>query len=119
MHGLAKIPVEGGEVMLFEITPGWEEVPQGPVKAGRVADAARELPRTLQETLAPVRDTARTVVEELRRAGPDEVEVEFGVNLSAQVGAVITKGETACHLKVRMLWKREGPSPEVNSSNRS
>ncbi|MEU0970796.1 CU044_2847 family protein [Streptomyces sp. NPDC005917] len=94
------MPLEGGGTVLFEAAP---EV-DGPVKAGRVREAIRELPQTLQDALAPVRETARTVVDQLRQAGPDEVEVEFGVNLSAQAGAVITKGEAAVHLKVRVLW---------------
>lgn len=79
----------------------------GPVKAGRVTDAVRELPSTLQHALIPVRDTARAVLEQLRQAGPNEVEVEFGVDLSAEAGAVITKTAAAVHLKVRVLWNRE------------
>ncbi|TWV53737.1 hypothetical protein FRZ03_08545 [Streptomyces misionensis] len=103
----AQVPLEGGGTILFEAVPesGAPE-PGGPVKAGRVSDAVRELPHTMQEALVPVRETARAVLEQLRQAGPEEVEVEFGVNLSAQVGAaVITKGEGAVHLKVRVLWK--------------
>lgn len=102
MQSFTRMPLEGGGSIVFEATLEAD----GPVKAGRVADAVRELPQTLQEALIPVRETARSVLEQLRQAGPDEVEVEFGVNLSAQAGAaVITKGEGAVHLKVRVLWK--------------
>ncbi len=102
MQGLVRMPLEGGGVVLFEAAPELG----GPVKAGRVADAVQELPQTLQEALVPVRETARSVLEQLRQAGPEEVEVEFGVSLSAQAGAaVIAKGQGAVHLKVRVLWK--------------
>ncbi|CDR08615.1 CU044_2847 family protein [Streptomyces iranensis] len=101
MDSLARVPLEGGGAILFEAAPEFG----GPVKAGRVTDAIQELPRSLRESLAPVRETARTVLQELRQAGPDEVEVEFGVNVSAKAGAVIAKGDVAVHLRVRLLWK--------------
>ncbi|QIK09867.1 hypothetical protein G7Z12_31190 [Streptomyces sp. ID38640] len=107
MRSLAQISLEDGGVILFEAPPELD----GPVKAGRVAEAVRELPHTLQAALAPVRDTARAVLEQLRQAGPHEVEVEFGVDVAAQAGAVITKSEAKCHLKVRVLW-RNGESTE-------
>ncbi|SOD65688.1 hypothetical protein SAMN06297387_12311 [Streptomyces zhaozhouensis] len=97
-----RLPLSGGGEIFFETPPE----PGGPVKAGRVADAVRELPLTLQDALAPVRELARAVVAELREAGPAEVEVEFGVNLSAQAGVVLSKGEAATHLRVRVLWQR-------------
>ncbi|MGW6742447.1 CU044_2847 family protein [Streptomyces sp. NPDC055025] len=105
MQDLARIPLEGGGTILVEASPAVD----GPVKAGRFAEAVQDLPASLQTTLIPVRDAARTVLDHLRQAGPDEVEVEFGVNLAAQAGAVITKGEASTHLKVRVLWKRDEP----------
>ncbi|GAA3861893.1 CU044_2847 family protein [Streptomyces sedi] len=106
MASVGRIPLEGGGEVLFE-TVG-ESDAAGPVKAGRVGDAMRDLPRTLQEALAPVRELAGAVVTQLREAGPAEVEVEFGVDLSAQVGVVVSKGEATAHLRVRVLWQR-GP----------
>lgn len=106
MPSIARMPLEGGGAILFEAVAESD----GPVKAGRVTEAIRELPQTLQDSLAPVRETARTVLEQLREAGPDEVEVEFGVSLSSQAGAVITKAEAAGHLKVRLLWKSGEPA---------
>ncbi|MFI8879498.1 CU044_2847 family protein [Streptomyces sp. NPDC055243] len=102
MQSLARIPLEGGGAVLLEAAPELD----GPVKAGRLADAVRDLPQTLQQALGPVKDTAQAVLDQLRQAGPNEVEVEFGVDLSAQAGAVITRGESAVHLKVRVLWSR-------------
>lgn len=56
--------------------------------------------------LSGVRAAALTALNEFRdgSAPPDEVEVEFGVNLNAQAGAVIAKGGVESHLKVRLLW---------------
>ncbi|MGW7594172.1 CU044_2847 family protein [Streptomyces rubiginosohelvolus] len=108
MRDLVRIPLEGGGAVAVEAAP--ELQLEGPVKAGRITDAVSELPQTLREFLDPVRSMAQTVLEQLRQAGPAEAEVEFGVNLSAKAGAVITSGEGAVHLKVRVLWKHGEPA---------
>lgn len=101
MAGLAQIRLEGGGWILLEAP----EVADGPVKAGRAADVIRELPATLQTALTPVTDAAKAVLEQLRKTGPAQVEVEFGVDLAVQAGAVITKSEAGCHLRVRLTWQ--------------
>ncbi|MFB7508638.1 CU044_2847 family protein [Streptomyces broussonetiae] len=103
---------DGGSV-LVETAAGVES--DGPVKAGRIGDAIHDLPTSLQAALGPVTETARAALEQLRRAGPAEVEVEFGVDLSCQAGVVITKGEAACHLKIKATWRRaeSGAGAEV------
>ncbi|MFF9585531.1 CU044_2847 family protein [Streptomyces achromogenes] len=102
----AMVLPDGGEIM-FATGAGAElRVGEGPVKAGKIADAVRSMPQTLQNALEPVRQMARTVVDQLREAGPEEVEIEFGVNLSGQVGVIVNKGEAAAHLKIRVLWRK-------------
>ncbi|MFI6060502.1 CU044_2847 family protein [Streptomyces sp. NPDC051286] len=103
MRSFARLPLENGGSILFEAVP---EVSDGPVKAGRMADAIHDLPSSLQSALIPVRGTARAEVDQLRQAGPEELEIEFGVDLAAQAGAVITQTEANCHLKVRALWRK-------------
>ncbi|MFI7018977.1 CU044_2847 family protein [Streptomyces sp. NPDC050164] len=102
MRSLARLPLEGGGSILFEAP----EISDGPVKAGRVGEAIQELPSTLQAALVPVTDMARSALNQLRQASPDEVEIEFGVNLAAQAGAVIAKSEAGCHLRVKVTWHR-------------
>lgn len=109
---LVRLPLEGGGAILLENAEAasWAE---GPVKAGRVGDALRELPRTLQESLAPVRETAKAVLDQFEQAGSQSVEVEFGVNLSAKAGVVITSGAAAVHLTVRVTRGSAGDGPGV------
>ncbi|WP_308406017.1 CU044_2847 family protein [Streptomyces naphthomycinicus] len=76
------------------------------MKAGRISDAIHELPTTLQQALEPVTETARAVLDVLGKASPDEITVEFGVDLSVEAGAVITKSQAGCHLKVTLSWKK-------------
>jgi hypothetical protein len=101
MAALARIPLEGGGSILVEAPAAAD----GPVKAGRVSEAIHEFPASLQAALGPVTSAARAVRDQLRRAGPAQVEVEFGVDLAVKAGAVITKSEAACHLRVTLTWQ--------------
>lgn len=108
MTELARIPLDGGGTILVETA---EAADDGPVMAGRIRDAVQEVPRTLGEILQPVTETARILLDHLSRARPAELEVEFGINLAAEAGAVITKTTVGTNLKVRMVWKQsEGGS---------
>ncbi|MER7705361.1 CU044_2847 family protein [Kitasatospora sp. NPDC097605] len=105
MAGLARIPLEGGGSVLLE-APGAAE---GPVKAGRIGEAIRDLPTSLQGALVPVTTAAHAALDELRRIGPDEIALEFGIDLSVEAGAVITRSGANCHLMVRVTWQRGSP----------
>ncbi|WP_329123737.1 CU044_2847 family protein [Streptomyces sp. NBC_01353] len=105
MTPLIRIPLEGGGCVLVE-QPGPPD--GGPVKAGRIGDTVRELPVTLEGALEPVTEAARATLAQLRKARPDEITVEFGVALAFEAGAVITKSQAGCHLKVTVSWKDGG-----------
>ncbi|MGW1373721.1 CU044_2847 family protein [Streptomyces sp. NPDC002446] len=105
MTHLARIPLEGGGFLLVEAPSALE----GPVKAGRVGEAIHELPGSLKQALGSVTEAAHATLDQLRKAGPDGIAVEFGVDLAVAAGAVITKSSANCHLKVTMTWKKNGP----------
>ncbi|MFF3862692.1 CU044_2847 family protein [Streptomyces sp. NPDC002209] len=113
MATLARIALDGGGGLLIEATPGSVAL-EGPVKAGRLADAIHDLPETLQEALVPITEAVRATLDQLRKARPDEIVVGFGVDLAFEAGAVITKTGAGCHLNVTVAWKasaaaRPGP----------
>jgi Trypsin-co-occurring domain 1 len=99
--GVARFELDSGGWLLAESA---DDSAAGPVKAGRAADAVQELSGNLRTALAPITQASRDVLAELRDAGPDEVKVEFGVKLTVAAGAVLTKGEAACHLKITLGW---------------
>ncbi|MGW2044345.1 CU044_2847 family protein [Streptomyces sp. NPDC001858] len=104
---LTRIPLDGGgSVLVEQPSAAWD----GPVKAGRVGDAVRELPVTLQGALEPITEAARAALDQLRKARPDEITIEFGVDLAVEAGAVITKSQAGGHLKVTVSWKGDGSS---------
>ncbi|MEV8530614.1 CU044_2847 family protein [Streptomyces sp. NPDC051211] len=113
MTQLARIPLEGGGSLLVEAPAPVE----GPVKAGRVSDAIHELPGTLQAALGSVAEAARATLDQLRKAGPDGITVEFGVDLAVEAGAVITKSSANSHLKVTAMWTKNPPGSSGAGEN--
>ncbi|MCX4835490.1 CU044_2847 family protein [Streptomyces sp. NBC_01016] len=72
---------------------------------------------TLRASLAPVTRAASEVIAEFRAGAlhPEEIEVEFGVTLDAQLGAIISSAKASTHLAVRLRWsggQREGSQQE-------
>ncbi|MFF0000090.1 CU044_2847 family protein, partial [Streptomyces avermitilis] len=100
---LARLPLEGGGCVLVETSPA----SGGPVKAGRVSEAVQDLPGSLQAALVPISAAAHAAVEQLRKAGPQEIAVEFGVDLAVEAGAVITRAGAQAHLHVTVRWVRD------------
>ncbi|MFF5703175.1 CU044_2847 family protein [Streptomyces sp. NPDC012794] len=105
MTELARIPLADGGTLLVEAPA----MARGPLKAGRFGDAVHQLPQTLQEALGSVTEAARATLDQLRKAGPDGISFEFGVDLAFEAGAVITKSTANCHLRVTMTWERDAP----------
>jgi Trypsin-co-occurring domain 1 len=108
MSELMAVPLDGGGTVLVEFgdTPSQGAV----VKAGRgaapPAGVAIRAAQTLESALDPVTAAARATLTKLREAGPDEVIVEFGLKLTAEMGAVITRTAGECNLKVTLRWER-------------
>ncbi|MFE2941506.1 CU044_2847 family protein [Streptomyces sp. NPDC059255] len=111
MGSVVRIPLEDGDTVLLEILGDGADGADGPVKAGRLGDLVDELPIGLRAVLQPVTTASRTILEQLRQVQPDELEVEFGVNLAGRAGAVITSTEASCHLKVRLQWNKSRQPP--------
>ncbi|HTT52764.1 MAG TPA: CU044_2847 family protein [Streptosporangiaceae bacterium] len=110
MSELMAVPLDGGGTVVVECGGG--PSPGGVVKAGRGVTSPPEVAvraaQTLELALEPVTAAARVTLAKLREAGPDEVLLEFGLRLTAEVGAVITRTAGECNLKVTLRWERAG-----------
>jgi len=65
-----------------------------------------EAKKRFEEALQDVEGAAETVLRIFRegRLRPDGLEVEFGVRLNAEFGAVIAKTAMEGHFVVRLVW---------------
>ncbi|MBP2400940.1 CU044_2847 family protein [Streptomyces syringium] len=81
----------------------------GIARASRVGDLITSTAESFEAALEHVRRAADAALSGFRNmeARPDEVQIQFGVRLNAEAGAVIAKTGADGHLKVSLTWRRE------------
>ncbi|MEV5610547.1 CU044_2847 family protein [Streptomyces sp. NPDC052225] len=110
MDGLVEFKVDGsGTPVLFEAAGDDESAGARLVARGTGPVQASA---TFETALDSVRSAAQSALRVLRDGplSPDGVEIEFGVKLSAEAGAFITKGTAEGHLVVRLTWTPASPA---------
>ncbi|NUR84990.1 MAG: hypothetical protein HOY71_12980 [Nonomuraea sp.] len=101
MTTLMTMPLEDGQQVTVEI----DEDEAGPRRVSRPGEVVVSATKTLEKALEPIRAAASSALASMRSIGPDEVELEFGVKLNAETGAVIAKAAAETHMTVRLTWK--------------
>jgi hypothetical protein len=101
------------ELVRFELADGGSVVVEVDEARG-VSRAARQgvlatAKSTLEGALAEVRDAAAATITQFQDMArkPDEVEIEFGVKLNAEAGALIARTGTEGHFQVTVRWSKE------------
>ena len=68
---------------------------------------------SFEDALEKARPVASSLVGKVRAIGdaagnlPDEVQVEFGIVLNAEAGAILASASAGANYKVTMTWKRQ------------
>lgn len=107
MRHLVEFPLDDGTTILVEVDePGRAG---GTVKAGRVEEVVQKAQQTFEHALDKVKPAASAIIQKLRSLSdaPDEVEVEFGLKLSAEAGAFIAAAGMEANYTVKLMWKRK------------
>ena len=115
MTRLMQINLAEGTWVLVDIN----ESDAGVARVGRVGDVIQSSMSSLEAALAPVCETAAAAMRAFR-AGlttPDEIEIGFGVRLTAEAGAVIAKSGVDAHLDVTVRWARTPPEDDTTTSS--
>lgn len=106
---LIEFAVGSGQSIFVEV----EDSAAGPVTRGIGAQSiATRASQTFEDAISHVRPAAEAIVAQLRNlaTAPDEVQVEFGLTLSAAAGAFIAAAGTAANFKISLTW--HGPAAE-------
>ncbi|MGC0377472.1 hypothetical protein RKD28_004988 [Streptomyces sp. SAI-229] len=76
--------------------------------------------RTFEGSLEGVRAAAESALRVFRDGSlkPDSVELEFGVKLTAEAGAVIAKGSAEGHLVVKLSWAPDRAGTTAEAADR-
>jgi hypothetical protein len=109
MKRLVEFPLDQGGSVLIEV----DEPPGGPTVRGLGKDrpaVVEQAGKTFEDATAAITPAARSLIARLRSMGdpPDEVGIEFGVQLSAQTGAFIASVAAQANFRVSVTWRRGG-----------
>jgi hypothetical protein len=103
MPEYVEVMTDGGRV-LFEVDDVNNAGPERVTR--RAGNVIASLDENLDAALATVRPAAEKVLSNFTALGLDSVEIEFGLSLDAQAGAVIAKTGVTGHFKVTLNWTR-------------
>jgi hypothetical protein len=100
----------------FIVLIDWPGQQSGVVKASR-GERLKAMQEQSQKALNYAMGTIRTMAYHVAqtmdgledRVRPDEAEVEFGITLDAEAGAMLAKASTGAQIKVKLKWAIEQP----------
>jgi len=105
MKRLIEFPLEDGGSILVEV----DELEGGVVRAAtRPGEVVEKAKQSFEAALDKIKPAAAAIVAKLRGLSdpPDEMEVEFGLKMSAKAGAMVAAAGTEANYKVTLKWKR-------------
>lgn len=110
MDGLMEFKTEDGALVVVEGVDG-----ESGARLVSRGDGPERAARTFEGALDGVRAAAESALRVFRDGSlrPDSVELEFGVKLTAEAGAVIAKGSAETHLVVKLSWSPGQQPPEA------
>jgi len=104
MRRLVKFPLADGNVIVVEVD---EPETSGTVRASRSDDIIDEAKQTFEQSLNTIKTSTESIINKLQDLihRPEEIEMEFGFNMSGEFGAVIAKVTAEANYKVTLRWQ--------------
>lgn len=106
MKRLVAFPLADGSSIVAEVDD--PEEGRGTVRVARPGEVSETARLTFEEAMGKIRPAAECLIASLRGLAdsPDEVSVQFGINLSAQAGAIIAAAGVQANYTVSLTWKQ-------------
>ncbi|WP_184760752.1 CU044_2847 family protein [Streptomyces griseoloalbus] len=116
MDGLMQFTTEDGAAVVVE---GVED--ESGARLVSRGNGPAQAARTFESSLEGVRAAAESALRVFRDGAlrPDTVELEFGVKLTAEAGAVIARGTAEGHLVVKLSWSPQQSRTSTEAADRS
>ncbi|MEZ0449391.1 CU044_2847 family protein [Cellulomonas sp. ICMP 17802] len=96
---------DGAEVVV-QVDDG-ADLPGMVTRGLRDGAVVQRVEQTFDDALSRVQPAVRAMLAQLRSPvdGPDQIEVEFGIQMSAEVGAFVAGASSTANFKVTLTWK--------------
>lgn len=106
MKRLFELPLVDGTTVTVEVDESQQ--PQGYKKASSAGEKSGKVSKTLEESLL----TLKPAIERIRQAlndinNPSTVEVEFGIKIAGEAGAVFSSISTEAQFTVKLTWENK------------
>jgi hypothetical protein len=104
---IIEFPVEGNESIFIEVEVEDEEY--GETEVSRPGELAQKSVQTFYDALDKVKPMSEAIISKFKDLSkrPQEINVEFGVKMSAEAGAIIASSGLEANFKITLKWKQE------------
>lgn len=108
MTYLVELPVGDAAEPPLTVGVEIEQVEDGLVKVARPGDVVARAARSLGEMLVGIRAIATDFVEGFQGMPqvPDDIEVEFGLSLTAKADVIVSSTSAEANFKVKLTWHK-------------
>ena len=100
MDTVVRYQVGDGSSVLVEV----DEDTYGVEAVSRTSEGVLKAGQSLESALGSVREAAQAALDAMSKLSPETVEVEFGIKLAGEAGALIAKASAEGHFTVRLSW---------------
>jgi hypothetical protein len=113
---LVEFPLQGGGSVVVEVDDDRVRpatAKDGPKRGLGGRDVITQAGSSFEAAIERIQPAAAALVEKLRTLvdAPDEIDVEFGVQLSADVGAIVARTGGEANFKITLRWRRDEAAP--------
>jgi hypothetical protein len=103
---LVQFPLEDGTYIIVEVEQ--PETDESIRRISRGEDILLKTEQSFEAALERVKPIANTIINKLRSLNQpaDEVEVKFGIKMSAEAGAIIASASIEGNYEITLKWKQ-------------
>ena len=104
MAHIVEFTLEGGGTIPVEVD---ESFSGGVVRSARPGEVVGQATESLGEALDRAMPAAQALIARLQALGsrPDSIEIQFGLKLSGELGAVLAKTGAEGNFSVKLTWQ--------------
>jgi len=100
MTEVVRYGLQDGSSVLVEL----DEDAFGVQRVARNGDGVVEAGRRLEDAIESVGKAAKAALGALTKLSPERIDVEFGIKLAGEAGALIAKTSAEGHFTVKLSW---------------
>jgi hypothetical protein len=99
---IVEFPIEDGDSILVEVDQPSDD------RIGLGDDIVEKAQKTFESALDTIKPVASTIINKVRSLNEpaSEVEVKFGIKMTAELGAVIASGKGEVNYEITLKWKQ-------------